>query len=117
MDTLDMARQAEERGMRGFAHKTHMDVSSAAAAYYVRKIVPEIEAFGRFVLNLPTGGLNPAGLSAITFNSFDAGNTGGSLNDDVIDGDPNQVDILEPGDIAYFTSTYTVHQLDVDQLQ
>lgn len=62
------------------------------------------------------GGLNPAGLSAIVFNSFDAGNAG-SLNDDSIDGNPNQVDRLDPGDIAYFTATYTVHQLDIDQNQ
>jgi len=60
MDTIDMARQARQRGMRGFALKTHMDVGSAASAYYARKIVPDVEAFGRFVLNLPTGGLNPA---------------------------------------------------------
>lgn len=60
MDVIDMARQAEERGMRGFAYKTHMDVSSAASAYSARKVVPGVEAFGRFVLNLSSGGLNPA---------------------------------------------------------
>jgi len=60
MDTIDMARQARARGMRGFALKTHMDVSSAASAYYAREAVPGVEAFGRFVMNLPVGGLNPA---------------------------------------------------------
>lgn len=60
MDVIDMARQAEARGMRGFALKTHMDVSSAASAYYARKMVPGIEVFGRFALNLSSGGLNPA---------------------------------------------------------
>ena len=40
--------------------RLHMDVSSAASAYYARKVVPEVEAFGRFVLNLSSGGLNPA---------------------------------------------------------
>lgn len=62
-------------------------------------------------------GLNTTPLSAIVFNSFDGSNTGGSINDDSIDSNPNQVDILEPGDVAYFTATYTVDQLDVDQLQ
>lgn len=60
MDTLDMARQARARGMRGFALKTHMDVSSAVSAYFAREAVPGVEVFGRFVLNLPVGGLNPA---------------------------------------------------------
>lgn len=60
MDAIDMARQAKARGMRGFAHKTHMDVSSAASAYYAREAVPGIEVFGRFALNLTVGGLNPA---------------------------------------------------------
>ena len=60
MDTIDMARQVRARGMRGFALKTHMDVSSAASAYYAREAVTGVEAFGRFVLNLPVGGLNPA---------------------------------------------------------
>ena len=60
MDTIDMAQQAQARGMRGFALKTHMDVSSAASAYYARRAVPGVEVFGRFVLNLPLGGLNPA---------------------------------------------------------
>ena len=60
MDAIDMARQAQARGMRGFALKTHMDVSSAASAYYARKVVPDVEVFGRFVLNLSSGGLNPA---------------------------------------------------------
>ncbi len=60
MDAIDMARQADARGMRGFALKTHMDVSSAASAYYARKEVPGVEVFGRFVLNLSSGGMNPA---------------------------------------------------------
>ncbi len=60
MDAIDMARQAQARGMRGFALKTHMDVSSAASAYYARKVMPDVEVFGRFVLNLSSGGLNPA---------------------------------------------------------
>lgn len=71
MDAIDMARQALERGMRGFTLKTHMDVSSAASAYHARKIVPNVEVFGRFVLNLPAGGLNPA--AVMQFVSMEGG--------------------------------------------
>ncbi len=60
MDAIDMARMAKAKGMRGFVYKTHLDVGSAASAYFARKEVPGIEAFGRFALNLPVGGLNPA---------------------------------------------------------
>lgn len=60
MDAVDMAQMVKARGMRGFVHKTHMDVSSAASAYFARKAVPGIEVFGRFALNVTSGGLNPA---------------------------------------------------------
>jgi len=65
-DASGMARMAQARGMRGFAHKTHMDVSSAASAYLARTAVPGIEVFGRFALNLTTGGLNPAAVMQFT---------------------------------------------------
>lgn len=60
MDAIDMAMQAKARGMRGFVYKTHMDISSAASAYLARKAVPGVEVFGRYALNLSSGGLNPA---------------------------------------------------------
>jgi hypothetical protein len=60
MDAIDMARSVQATGMRGFVMKTHMDVSSASAAQLARKEVPGVEAFGRFALNLPKGGINPA---------------------------------------------------------
>lgn len=66
MDAVDMAQMAKARGMRGFVHKTHMDVSSAASAYVARKAVPGIEVFGRFALNLTSGGLNPAAVMQFT---------------------------------------------------
>jgi len=65
-DVVGMARMAQARGMRGFAYKTHMDVSSAASAYLARDAVPGIEVFGRFALNLTTGGLNPAAVMQFT---------------------------------------------------
>ena len=60
MDVIDNARMAKARGMRGFAYKTHMDISSAASAYLARKEVPGVEVFARFAMNLPSGGFNPS---------------------------------------------------------
>lgn len=60
VDVIDYAKQAKAHGMRGIVYKTHMDMGSAASAYLARKVVPGIEVFGRFALNLPVGGLNPA---------------------------------------------------------
>jgi hypothetical protein len=71
MDAIGMARLAQARGMRGFAHKTHMDVSAAASAYLGRTVVPGVEVFGRFALNLTTGGLNPA--AVVQFTSIKGG--------------------------------------------
>ena len=65
-DAIGMTRMAQARGMRGFAYKTHMDVSSAASAYFARAAVPGVEVFGRFALNLTTGGLNPAAVMQFT---------------------------------------------------
>jgi hypothetical protein len=66
LDVIDYARVAKARGMRGFAYKTHMDISSAASAYLARKEVPGVEVFGRFAMNLPTGGFNPAAVMQFT---------------------------------------------------
>ena len=55
-------------------------------------------------------------LSAITLFSL-TDTSGSSLNDDSIDGDPHVIDILQPGDSAVFSATYTVTQADVDTLQ
>lgn len=65
-DAVGMAQMARARGMRGFVHKTHMDVSSAASAHFARQAVPGIEVFGRFALNLTSGGLNPAAVMQFT---------------------------------------------------
>jgi hypothetical protein len=51
-----------------------------------------------------------------TFNSI-VNTSGNSINDDSIDGNPNQVDRLYPADVAYYTTTYTITQDDVDQRQ
>jgi hypothetical protein len=71
LDVIDNARLAKARGMRGFAYKTHMDISSAASAYLARKEVPGVDVFGRFAMNLPSGGFNPA--AVMQFTSFKGG--------------------------------------------
>lgn len=71
LDVIDNARMAKARGMRGFAYKTHMDISSAASAYLARKEVPGVEVFARFAMNLPSGGFNPA--AVMQFTSFKGG--------------------------------------------
>jgi hypothetical protein len=58
-DTLELAKQAREAGMRGFVIKMHYD-QTADDAYYVRKLYPDLEVFGGLGTNFATGGLNPA---------------------------------------------------------
>ena len=59
IDSIDLARLAKERGMRGLVLKNHYE-STAALAYIVRKEVPGIEIFGGIDLNRSVGGVNPA---------------------------------------------------------
>ena len=58
---LSTVRLARERGMRGLLLKDH-DEPTAPLAYHFRMEVPGIELFGGFVMNLPNGGLNVAGV-------------------------------------------------------
>jgi len=60
-DVLDLAKLAQEAGMRGFVIKMHYD-QSADDAYYVRKLYPDLEVFGGIGTNFATGGLNPAAI-------------------------------------------------------
>lgn len=59
LDALELAELARNAGMRGFVIKEHYD-QSAAAAYLVRKLYPDLEIFGGLGTNFATGGLNPA---------------------------------------------------------
>src|ERR1700680_398180 len=59
IDSIDLAREAKSRGMRGAVLKSHWH-SSAEVAYLVRKEVPGFEAFGGIGLSRATGGVNPA---------------------------------------------------------
>jgi hypothetical protein len=58
LDAVDVARLDKMMGMRGLVLKSHND-PTADRAYFVRKEVPGIEAFGLIDLNLSAGGLNP----------------------------------------------------------
>jgi hypothetical protein len=59
IDAIDLAKLAKQRGMRAIVIKDHYE-STAAQAYFVRKVVPGIEIFGGIVLNRSVGGINVA---------------------------------------------------------
>ena len=61
IDAIDLARLAQQRGMRGLVLKNHYE-STASLAYVVRKVVPGIEIFGGIDLNRSVGGVNPAAI-------------------------------------------------------
>ena len=50
---------ARASGMRGLVIKDHNE-PTAPLAYHLRQVVPGLELYGGFVLNLPNGGANPA---------------------------------------------------------
>lgn len=57
-DDIELARMAAKAGMAGFGIKSHY-MPTADRAYYARKEVPEVKAFGAICLNNAVGGLNP----------------------------------------------------------
>ena len=59
IDSIDLARLAESRGMRAIVFKNHYE-PTASVAYLVHKVVPGIQVFGGIDLNLTVGGMNPA---------------------------------------------------------
>jgi hypothetical protein len=60
-DSLELARLAQEAGMRGFVIKMHYD-QSADDAYLVRTQFPDLEVLGGIGTNFATGGLNPSAI-------------------------------------------------------
>ena len=54
-------RVAHARGMRGLVIKDHNE-PTAPLAYHLRQEISGLELYGGFVLNLPNGGVNPAGV-------------------------------------------------------
>jgi hypothetical protein len=61
LDVMDMAKLAQDAGMRGFVIKMHYD-QTADDAYLVRKQFPGLEVLGGIGTNFATGGLNPAAI-------------------------------------------------------
>ncbi|MGP1665586.1 MAG: DUF6282 family protein, partial [Rhodanobacter sp.] len=58
-DAMELARLAQQAGMRGFVIKLHYD-QSADDAYHVRSQYPDLEVLGGIGTNFATGGLNPS---------------------------------------------------------
>lgn len=78
---LELAYRCRERGLAGFAIKSHY-IPSAPRAAVVRALVPEVTALGSVVLNLAIGGINPvaveiaarAGARIVWMPTFDGAN-------------------------------------------
>ncbi len=58
IDDVDLAREFQGRGLRGFVLKSHY-IPTAERAHVVCRAVPGIHAFGAIALNHAIGGLNP----------------------------------------------------------
>jgi Family of unknown function (DUF6282) len=54
-------RVARSRGMRGLVIKDHNE-PTASLAYHLRQEMPDFALYGGFVMNLPNGGINSAGV-------------------------------------------------------
>ena len=62
-DSIDLAIEAKEAGMRGITLKNHHGITSDRATL-VSKAVPGIDVFGGVVLNRYSGGINPFSVEA-----------------------------------------------------
>lgn len=58
MDDLEMAQRIKEKGMKGYAIKSHYFCTSERAAL-IKKLYPEVNAIGAICLNNSVGGINP----------------------------------------------------------
>ena len=58
---IETVRVARSRGLRGLMIKDHNE-PTAPLAYHLRQEMPGFELYGGFVMNLPNGGINPAGV-------------------------------------------------------
>lgn len=57
MDDLEMAQRIKEKGMKGYAIKSHYFCTSERAAL-IKKLYPEVNAIGAICLNNSVGGIN-----------------------------------------------------------
>src|ERR687883_1813211 len=60
-DDLELAERFKARRLGGFVLKSHY-ICTADRATLVRKLVPEVQAFGAIAMNNSVGGLNPLAL-------------------------------------------------------
>jgi hypothetical protein len=58
---IEEVRAARARGVRGLVIKDHNE-PTAPLAYHLRQVVSGLELYGGFCMNLPNGGINPAGV-------------------------------------------------------
>ncbi len=65
IDGLDVAKLAQQKGMRAIVLKNHFD-PTAGLAFLARKTAPGIEIFGGIDLNLPVGGMNAHAVEHMT---------------------------------------------------
>jgi len=65
VDSIEAARLARARGMRGLVLKSHWE-PTATIAYLVRQQVPGIEVFGGIDLSRAVGGINAAAVEQMT---------------------------------------------------
>jgi hypothetical protein len=65
VDSIEVAKLARSRGMRGLVLKSHWE-PTATIAYLVRKEVPGIEVFGGIDLSRAVGGINAAAVEEMT---------------------------------------------------
>ena len=62
-DDVEVAIACRDAGMRAIGIKCHLD-STMGRAYHVNKVVEGIDVCGGIVLNMQTGGINPAAVDA-----------------------------------------------------
>ena len=65
VDAFQAARIAQFYGLRAIVLKSHYE-PTAAQAYLVRQIVPDIEIFGGITMDLANGGVNPVAVEHMT---------------------------------------------------
>ncbi len=65
IDGLEVAKLAQQKGMRAIVLKNHYD-PTAGLAYLARKAAPGFDAFGGIDLNLPVGGMNANAVEHMT---------------------------------------------------
>ena len=64
MDIIQLARRAQEKGMRAIVVKS-LKFETATRAYLAQKLVPGIEVYGGLTLDLSVGGMNPEAVVAM----------------------------------------------------